>query len=199
MATYVVGFPRIGEQRELKKALESYWSGKISQDELKQTASDLRKRHWTYQKNAGIDMISVNDFSFYDNMLDMSVMLNAVPERYKDIDNCMDRYFAMARGDKSHKAMEMTKWFNTNYHYIVPELDINMDFKPNIEKIILEYNEAKELGIEPKVNIIGPITYVKLSKIVNGDEKAIIEKLIPVYKEIIAKLKELNPDITIQM
>jgi 5-methyltetrahydropteroyltriglutamate--homocysteine methyltransferase len=144
-------------------------------------------------------MISVNDFSFYDNMLDMTVMLNAVPERYNDIENCMDRYFAMARGDKSHKAMEMTKWFNTNYHYIVPELDINMDFKPNIEKIILEYNEAKELGIEPKVNIIGPITYVKLSKIVNGDEKAIIEKLIPVYKEIIAKLKELNPDITIQM
>jgi 5-methyltetrahydropteroyltriglutamate--homocysteine methyltransferase len=199
MATYVVGFPRIGEQRELKKALESYWSGKISQDELKKTASDLKKRHWTYQKNAGIDMISVNDFSFYDNMLDMTVMLNAVPERYKDIDNCMDRYFAMARGDKDHKAMEMTKWFNTNYHYIVPELDINMDFKPNIEKIILEYNEAKELGIEPKVNLIGPITYVKLSKIVNGDEKAIIEKLIPVYKEIIAKLKELNPNVTIQM
>ncbi len=199
MATYVVGFPRIGEQRELKKALEAYWSGKISQDELKQTASDLRKRHWTYQKNAGIDMISVNDFSFYDNMLDMTVMLNAVPERYKDIENCMDRYFAMARGDDNHKAMEMTKWFNTNYHYIVPELDINMDFKPNIDKIILEYKEAKELGIEPKVNIIGPITYVKLSKIVNGDEKAIIEKLVPVYKEIIAKLKELNPNIKIQM
>ncbi|NPA88229.1 5-methyltetrahydropteroyltriglutamate--homocysteine S-methyltransferase [Caminibacter pacificus] len=199
MATYVIGFPRIGEQRELKKALEAYWSGKISQDELKQTASDLRKRHWTYQKNAGIDMISVNDFSFYDNMLDMTVMLNAVPEKYKDIDNCMDRYFAMARGDANHKAMEMTKWFNTNYHYIVPELDIDMDFKANIDKIVLEYNEAKELGIEPKVNLIGPITYVKLSKIVNGDEKAIIEKLVPVYKEIIAKLKELNPNVTIQM
>ncbi len=199
MATYVIGFPRIGEQRELKKALEAYWSGKISQDELKQTASDLRKRHWTYQKNAGIDMISVNDFSFYDNMLDMTVMLNTVPEKYKDIDNCMDRYFAMARGDANHKAMEMTKWFNTNYHYIVPELDIDMDFKANIDKIVLEYNEAKELGIEPKVNLIGPITYVKLSKIVNGDEKAIIEKLVPVYKEIIAKLKELNPNVTIQM
>ena len=199
MATYVVGFPRIGEQRELKKALEGYWSGKLTQDELKKTASDLRKRHWIYQKNAGIDMISINDFSFYDNMLDMTVMLNAVPEKYKDIENCMDRYFAMARGDANHKAMEMTKWFNTNYHYIVPELDVNMDFKANIDKIITEYNEAKELGIEPKVNIIGPITYVKLSKIINGDEKAIIEKLIPVYKDIIAKLKELNPDIIIQM
>ncbi|WP_457563522.1 5-methyltetrahydropteroyltriglutamate--homocysteine S-methyltransferase, partial [Caminibacter pacificus] len=118
---------------------------------------------------------------------------------YKDIENCMDRYFAMARGDANHKAMEMTKWFNTNYHYIVPELDIDMDFKANIDKIITEYKEAKELGIEPKVNIIGPITYVKLSKIVNGDEKAIIEKLIPVYKDIIAKLKELNPNVTIQM
>jgi 5-methyltetrahydropteroyltriglutamate--homocysteine methyltransferase len=199
MATYVIGFPRIGEQRELKKALESYWSGKISQDELKNTASELRKRHWIYQKNAGIDLISINDFSFYDNMLDMTVMLNAIPNRYKDIENCMDRYFAMARGDSNHKAMEMTKWFNTNYHYIVPELDINMDFKPNIEKIKLEYKEAKELGIEPKVNLIGPITYVKLSKIINGDEKAIIEKLIPVYKQIINELKELNPDIKIQM
>ncbi|EDM24512.1 5-methyltetrahydropteroyltriglutamate--homocysteine S-methyltransferase [Caminibacter mediatlanticus] len=199
MATYVIGFPRIGEQRELKKALESYWAGKINQEELKQTASELRKRHWIYQKNAGIDMISVNDFSFYDNMLDMTVMLNAIPEKYKDIDNCMDRYFAMARGDANHKAMEMTKWFNTNYHYIVPELDVNMGFKANIEKIKTEYNEAKELGINPKVNIIGPITYVKLSKIINGTEKEIIEKLIPVYKDIIHQLKELDENITIQM
>jgi len=199
MATYVVGFPRIGEQRELKKALESYWSGKITQDELKSTASDLRKRHLTYQKNAGIDLISINDFSFYDNMLDMTVILNAVPEKYKDIENELDRYFAMARGDANHKALEMTKWFNTNYHYIVPELDINMDFCANIDKIVTEYNEAKELGIEPKVNIIGPITYVKLSKIVNGTEAEIIEKLVPVYKEILTKLKALNPNIKIQM
>ncbi|MEO1959311.1 MAG: 5-methyltetrahydropteroyltriglutamate--homocysteine S-methyltransferase [Nautiliaceae bacterium] len=198
MATYVIGFPRIGEQRELKKALEAYWSGKINQDELKKTASELRKRHWIYQKNAGIDLISINDFSFYDNMLDTSIMLNAIPQKYKDIEDELDRYFAMARGDATHKAQEMTKWFNTNYHYIVPELDVNMDFKPNIEKIKEEYKEAKELGIEPKVNLIGPITFVKLSK-VKGDEKAIIEKLIPVYKEIIQELKKLNPQIIIQM
>ncbi|WP_024791375.1 5-methyltetrahydropteroyltriglutamate--homocysteine S-methyltransferase [Lebetimonas sp. JS032] len=194
MATYVIGFPRIGEQRELKRALESYWGGKISQGELKQTAADLIKRHLIYQKNAGIDMISVNDFSFYDNMLDTTVMLNAIPERYKDIENCMDRYFAMARGDKNHKAMEMTKWFNTNYHYIVPELDENMDFRADTTKIENEIALAKEVGITPKINLIGPVTYVKLSKI-EGNEKNIIEKLLPVYKEILNKFK----NYTIQM
>ncbi len=189
MATYIIGFPRIGEQRELKKALEAYWSGKINQDELKSTASELRKRHLIYQKNAGIDMISVNDFSFYDNMLDMTVILNAIPEKYKDIENCMDRYFAMARGDDTHKAMEMTKWFNTNYHYIVPELNENMNFKPNTSKIKEELKEAEELGIKPKINLIGPITYVRLSK-VEGNANKIIEKLIPVYKEIINEFKD---------
>ena len=189
MATYVIGFPRIGEQRELKKALESYWSGKISQDELKKTASDLRKRHWIYQKNAGIDMISINDFSFYDNMLDTTVMLNAIPEKYKDIENELDRYFAMARGDSTHKAMEMTKWFNTNYHYIVPELNENMEFSANTSKIKEELAEAEELGINPKINLIGPITYVKLSK-VEGNEEKIIEKLVPIYKEIINEFKD---------
>ncbi|ACM92799.1 5-methyltetrahydropteroyltriglutamate--homocysteine S-methyltransferase [Nautilia profundicola AmH] len=198
MATYVIGFPRIGEQRELKKALESYWAGKSTQQELQKTASELRKRHWTYQKNAGIDLISVNDFSFYDNMIDAMTMLNAIPERYKDIDNCMDRYFAIARGDANHKAMEMTKWFNTNYHYIVPELDVNMDFKASIDKIKIELAEAKELGINAKVNFVGPITFVKLSKIVNGSEDEIIEKLIPVYEDLIAQIKALGVN-TIQL
>jgi 5-methyltetrahydropteroyltriglutamate--homocysteine methyltransferase len=196
--TYVVGFPRIGEQRELKKALEAYWAGNASKEELQNVASDLRKRHWIYQKNAGIDLISVNDFSFYDNMIDAMVMLNATPAKYDDIKDCMDKYFAMARGDDNHKAMEMTKWFNTNYHYIVPELDEEMDFKASIEKIKIEYNEAKELGINPKVNFIGLITFVKLSKIVNGSEDAIIEKLIPVYVDLIKQLKELDENITIQ-
>ncbi len=198
MATYVIGFPRIGEQRELKKALEAYWAGKISQEELQKTASELRKRHWTYQKNAGIDLISINDFSFYDNMIDAMTMLNAIPERYDDVKNCMDKNFAMARGDDTHKAMEMTKWFNTNYHYIVPELDINMNFKASITKIKIEYNEAKELGINPKVNFVGPVTFVKLSKIVNGSEDEILEKLLPVYEDLIAQIKELDENITIQ-
>jgi 5-methyltetrahydropteroyltriglutamate--homocysteine methyltransferase len=197
MATYVIGFPRIGEQRELKKALESYWAGKSSKDELQKTASELRKRHWVYQKNAGIDLISINDFSFYDNMLDMSVILNAIPDTYKDIEDCMDRYFAMARGDKDHKALEMTKWFNTNYHYIVPEINANMDFKVDISKIKQEYNEIKTLGITPKVNLIGPVTFVKLSK-VDGDEYEVIEKLIPVYEELVKEIKALDNNLVIQ-
>jgi 5-methyltetrahydropteroyltriglutamate--homocysteine methyltransferase len=195
--TYVVGFPRIGEQRELKRALESYWAGNSSQEELKNVASDLRKRHLIYQKNAGIDLISVNDFSFYDNMIDAMVMLNATPEKYADLEG-MDKYFAMARGDKDHKAMEMTKWFNTNYHYIVPELDENMDFKATIDKIKAEYAEAKELGITPKVNFIGLVTFVKLSKVVNGSENVIIEKLIPVYEDLIKQISALDENVTIQ-
>jgi len=198
MATYVIGFPRIGEQRELKKALEGYWAGKISQEELKQTASDLRKRHWTYQKNAGINLISINDFSYYDNMIDAMTMLNAIPEKYKDIENCMDRYFAIARGNATHKAMEMTKWFNTNYHYIVPELNIDMDFKASIDKIKQEYEEIKYLGITPKVNFIGLITFVKLSKLINSNEDEIIEKLLPVYEDLKKQIRELDENLIIQ-
>jgi len=193
--TYVVGFPRIGEQRELKKALESYWAGKSSKEELLETASDLRKRHWVYQKNAGIDLISCNDFSFYDNMIDMMVMLNATPSRYDDLEG-MDKYFAIARGDDNHKAMEMTKWFNTNYHYIVPELSSEMNFSINIDKIKAEYAEAKALGITPKINIIGLITFLKLSKVDN--EEAVFEKLIPAYEELIKELSKLDDEVTVQ-
>jgi 5-methyltetrahydropteroyltriglutamate--homocysteine methyltransferase len=193
--TYVVGFPRIGEQRELKKSLESYWAGKSSKEELLETASDLRKRHWVYQKNAGIDMISCNDFSFYDNMIDMMIMLNATPSKYDDLDG-MDKYFAIARGNAEHKAMEMTKWFNTNYHYIVPELSSEMDFSINIDKIKTEYAEAKELGITPKINIVGLITFLKLSKVDN--EEAIFEKLIPAYETLVKEISALDETVTVQ-
>ncbi len=193
--SYVVGFPRIGEQRELKKALESYWAGKSSKEELVEVASDLRKRHWVYQKNANIDMISCNDFSFYDNMIDMMIMLNATPARYNDLEG-MDKYFAIARGNDNHKAMEMTKWFNTNYHYIVPELSSEMEFSINIDKIKAEYAEAKELGITPKINIIGLMTFLKLSKVDN--ESAIFEKLLPAYEELVKELSSLDENVTIQ-
>jgi len=186
MGTYLIGFPRIGEQRELKRALESYWSGKISQEELKKTASDLRKRHWTYQKSGGIDLISVNDFSYYDNMLDTAVMVGAIPSRYTDIENPLDRYFAMARGDATHKALEMTKWFNTNYHYIVPEIE-NTDFKLDSSKIEEEVKEAQSLGISPKINLIGPITFTKLSKLKGVTQGEVVEALLPIYEEILEK------------
>jgi len=189
MGSYVIGFPRIGEQRELKRALEGYWSGKISQKELKETASQLRKRHLTYQKSAGIDLISINDFSYYDNMLDTAVMLGIVPERYRDIENPLDRYFAMARGDATHKALEMTKWFNTNYHYIVPEIE-NTQFKLDSSKIEEELAEAKELGIAPKINLIGPITFTKLSKLHGVTEKEVVEALLPLYEGLIKKFAD---------
>ena len=121
MSSYVVGFPRIGEKRELKFALEKYWSGKITFDEVEKVATELKLRHWNYQKEAGVDAISVNDFSLYDNMLDTAIMLGAIPERFRGLEG-QELYFSMARGNKDAVAMEMTKWFNTNYHYIVPDL-----------------------------------------------------------------------------
>ncbi|MDD2782387.1 MAG: 5-methyltetrahydropteroyltriglutamate--homocysteine S-methyltransferase, partial [Sulfuricurvum sp.] len=123
----VLGFPRIGEKRELKIALEGYWKGSISFNELQMVAFELRLRHWQLQSNA-LDTVTINDFSLYDTMLDLMVTLGAEPERFSDIVDPTRRYFTMARGDESHVAMEMTKWFNTNYHYLVPELHSGFTF-----------------------------------------------------------------------
>src|SRR5690242_20487399 len=120
-----LGFPRIGAQRELKKAVEAYWQGKSSREELLKTGRELRQRHWKMQKDAGIQALLCNDFSFYDQMLDMSVLLGCVPARHKAVGapGSLEVYFSMARGSKDAPAMEMTKWFDTNYHYIVPEFE----------------------------------------------------------------------------
>ncbi len=196
---YVVGFPRIGEQRELKKVLESFWAKKISFSEVEKVASELKKRHWNYQKDASIDFISSNDFSLYDNMLDTSIMLNAVPLRFSELKN-EELYFAMARGNSSSVAMEMTKWFNTNYHYIVPELSTQDSYKLNASKIINEYNEAKELGIKTKINLIGPITYLSLSKRVDGgDTYEFLEKVLVIYEELLQEISKLDENITLQI
>jgi 5-methyltetrahydropteroyltriglutamate--homocysteine methyltransferase len=151
--TLITGFPRIGENRELKKVLESYWSHKISFEEVEAAAKALRKKHWLLQKDCCVDLISSNDFSLYDNMLDTIIMLNAIPERFSAIKDKNEQYFAMARGNESISAMEMTKWFNTNYHFIVPELDGTMIFQLDEKKIISEYQEARELGIASKSNV----------------------------------------------
>ena len=147
---YIVGFPRIGEQRELKKALEAFWSGKTAFTEVETVASALKARHWNYQKEAGIDFISSNDFSLYDTMLDTAMMLGAIPKRFRGLE-AEALYFAMARGNENTVAMEMTKWFNTNYHYIVPELSIEDHYTLNATKILNEYKEAKALGIATKI------------------------------------------------
>ena len=196
---YVIGFARIGEQRELKKALESYWAKKSDFTEVQKVASALKHRHWNYQKNAGIEYVSSNDFSLYDNMLDMAVTLGAIPKRFQSLQG-EELYFAMARGNQNAVAMEMTKWFNTNYHYIVPELSLEDSYKLNAAKIISEYKEAKAHGIKTKINIIGPITFLGLSKRVDGgDTFELYSKILPVYEDLLREIAALDDTITVQI
>ena len=200
--TQNLGYPRIGEKRELKKATEAYWRGKIEAVELKATGASIRKANWLKQKEMGIDLIPSNDFSFYDQMLDMSCLLGNVPPRFKwngeMID--LDIRFLIARGkgqradSLSTYACEMTKWFDTNYHYIVPEYNKDTAFKLSSEKLFDEFQEALELGIKTKPVIIGPLTYLILGKVqgknsCDSDFIDLIKKLIPVYIEILKKLE----------
>ncbi|GEC73409.1 methionine synthase (B12-independent) [Flavobacterium flevense] len=198
MKTNNLGYPRIGSNRELKKSSELYWAGKIPVQELLATAATIRKENWQLQAQAGIDLIPSNDFSFYDQVLDLTLTLGAIPARYAEIAKtkpALDLYFAMARGSQKEGqdvvAMEMTKWFDTNYHYIVPEFTKNQQFSLFSEKIIDEFKEANQLGIKTKPVLIGPITYLLL-----GKEKEegfhridLIDSLLPVYFEILEKLK----------
>ena len=164
----VIGYPRIGSLRELKFASEKYFAKEISQEELNKVAHELKLSNWHTQKNDGIDFISSNDFSFYDGMLDTAFMLGAIPERYKKLGlSKLDTFFAMARGYQEGgndvTALPMKKWFNTNYHYIVPEFDDSTELALDATKILEEFNEAKETGTETKINVIGPYTFLKLA------------------------------------
>ena len=198
--TLITGFPRIGENRELKKALENYWSGKSSLNELEFAASEIRKKNWIKQKDAGIDFISCNDFSYYDIMLDTALMINAVPERFRNISDRTEKYFAMARGNKKSHAMEMTKWFNTNYHYIVPELDDSIEFRLDSSKLINEYKEALSLGIKTKINLIGPLTFLGLSKTSDGsDPFHYLKDVIGIYKQLLDEISRLDDEVYIQI
>ena len=169
MKTSVIGFPRIGRNRELKFASEKYFAGKISEAELLETGRMQREFNLKTQKGAGIDFISSNDFSFYDNVLDTAFLFNAIPQRYKDLGlSTIDTYFAAARGyqgDKGNvKALAMKKWFNTNYHYIVPEIDDDTKIELVGTKPLDEFSEAKALGVDTKVALIGPFTFLKLAR-----------------------------------
>ncbi len=196
---YVIGFPRIGEKRELKFALEDFWAKRSDFTEVEKVAKMLKKRHWEYQREAGIDHISSNDFSYYDNMLDTAVMLGAIPARFQDIEDPTAQYFAMARGDEKRTAMSMTKWLNTNYHYIVPELSLSDNYGLNLTKITDEYNEAKAQGLKTKINLIGPITFLALSRRVDsGDTFELFDKILPLYKEALEKIASLDSDIIVQ-
>ena len=167
--TSVIGFPRIGKNRELKFACEKYFKGELSEDELKKTAAELRAYGWKKQAEAGINFIPSNDFSFYDNMLDTAFLLGAVPARYKALElGSLETYFAAAHGYQGAagdvKALPMKKWFNTNYHYIVPELSDNTEIKlQEKNKVLAEFNEAKSLGIETVPGVTGPYTFLHLA------------------------------------
>ncbi|MCB1838617.1 MAG: 5-methyltetrahydropteroyltriglutamate--homocysteine S-methyltransferase, partial [Alcanivoracaceae bacterium] len=168
-----LGFPRIGRDRELKWATERYWAGKIDADELQRVAAELRKTHWQSQRDAGIDLVGVNDFSFYDQMLDMSVLLGAVPSRFGTGPVDLDTYFRMARGDGQTggvAALDMTKWFDTNYHYLVPELAADQTFRLTPDKPLAELAEAQALGLTAKVILIGPVTYLRLAELDGGGD-----------------------------
>ncbi len=195
---YVIGFPRIGEKRELKKVLESYWAKQCDFHEVEFIAHQLKKRHWTYQKEAKIDFIASNDFSYYDNMLDTTILLGAIPKRFQHLKDEV-LYFTMARGDKTCVAMEMTKWFNTNYHYIVPEISKDTQFALNSKKVIEEYKEAQVFNITTKINLIGPITYLGLSRSVdNSDVFMHINSVVDVYKQLLKEIAQLNDEIVVQ-
>jgi 5-methyltetrahydropteroyltriglutamate--homocysteine methyltransferase len=195
MKTTILGYPRIGTRRELKFATEDFWAGRIDAAALEKAGADLRGAVWTGLRDAGLDAIPSNTFSFYDHVLDTSVLVDAVPERYRGLDG-LDRYFAMARGVQDIPAMEMTKWFDTNYHFIVPELGPDMRFRlPGgvTSKPVAEYLEARALGIETRPVLIGPLTYLLLAK-PTADAPAgfrpldLLDGLVEVYAELLERL-----------
>lgn len=193
-----LGFPRIGAQRELKRALEAYWAGKSSLDELNETAKAVRRANWELQRDLGIDFIPSNDFSFYDQVLDTAVMLGAVPSRFGHEGGPVgpDTYFAMARGTKDAKAMEMTKWFDTNYHYIVPEFEQGGTFELGSTKVIDEFLEAKELGILTRPVLLGPISFLLMGKAVTHELNplSLLDQVLPVYAEVLGRLAEAGAE-----
>ena len=191
-----IGYPRIGEKRELKRALESYWSGRSNEAELEESAKQLREARWRDQAKAGIPCPPSSDFSLYDHVLDTTAMLGAVPSRFgwsgEDVD--LATYFAMARGltrnGRDEPPMEMTKWFDTNYHFIVPELEADQVFQLSSRKAVDEYREAKALGIETRPVLLGPVSFLWLSKCARAsfDKLDLLDGVVAVYEELIREL-----------
>jgi 5-methyltetrahydropteroyltriglutamate--homocysteine methyltransferase len=186
----ILGSPRIGPRRELKRAIESYWAGRINRAKLEAVAAGLRHGTWAALTAAGLDSVPVNTFSYYDQILDTAVLLGALPPRVAGITDDLDRYFAAARGTEDIAPLEMTKWFDTNYHYIVPEIAPDTQFTLNPQKVLAELKEAQRQGIAARPVIIGPITFLALSKAVAGGAAPIarLEELIPLYAELLQQL-----------
>jgi 5-methyltetrahydropteroyltriglutamate--homocysteine methyltransferase len=195
------GFPRIGLKRELKRALESRWRGDSSAETLLDTARMLRKRHWKLAAEAGADVVPCNDFSLYDHVLDTAVLFDAIPSRYRPVFavNELDGYFAMARGHKRDghdlHALEMTKWFDTNYHYLVPELEAGQRFELGSNKPLAEFLEAREQGLQARPVLLGPVSFLLLSKTVDGSDRlALLDALLPPYIDLLGQLADAGAD-----
>ncbi|QEU61366.1 Met6 [Kluyveromyces lactis] len=203
--SYVLGFPRIGPNRELKKATEGYWNGKVSAEQLQQVAKDIKASNWKLQKDAGVNVIASNDFSFYDQVLDLSLLFNVIPQRYSKYElSPLDTYFAMARGLQRKAtettaavdvpALEMVKWFDSNYHYVRPTFSNSTEFKLNGQKPVDEYLEAKQLGVETRPVLVGPVSFLHLGKSdkdsADLEPISLLEKILPLYVQILKKLAD---------
>ncbi|MFE2023054.1 5-methyltetrahydropteroyltriglutamate--homocysteine S-methyltransferase [Streptomyces sp. NPDC059499] len=192
----VYGYPRQGPNRELKKAVEGYWKSRITADALRKTAADLRRTNWQHLADAGIHEVPTGDFSYYDQVLDTSVMVGAVPQRHREAvgADALDGYFAMARGTQDVAPLEMTKWFDTNYHYLVPELGPDTTFTADSAKQVTELKEALALGHTARPVLVGPVTYLLLAKPAPGvaadfEPLTLLDRLLPVYAEVLADLR----------
>ncbi|QNP74254.1 5-methyltetrahydropteroyltriglutamate--homocysteine S-methyltransferase [Streptomyces roseirectus] len=193
-AATLYGYPRQGRNRELKKAVEGYWKGRVGADALHATAADLRAATWRALADAGLDEVPTGDFSYYDHVLDTSVMVGAVPARHAGVDDPLERYFAMARGTQDAPPLEMTKWFDTNYHYLVPELGPDTVFTAHPAKQLTELGEALALGLTARPVLLGPVTYLLLAKPAPGTDAGfqpltLLDRLLPVYAQILAELR----------
>ena len=190
METTVLGYPRIGGQRELKKATEAYWSGRDTAAGLEETAAALRRQAWETLRDAGLSAIPSNTFSLYDHVLDAAVLVGAIPERFAGLEG-LDAYFAMARGAEGVAALELTKWFDTNYHYLVPELGPETDLRLTGDKPLREYREARELGIETRPVLLGPVSFLLLSKPAEPGFQplSLLDPLLDAYAELLGQLR----------
>ena len=192
-----LGFPRIGARRELKRVLEAFWRGESSAEDLQATAAGLRLKHWQLQRAAGADSVPVNDFSLYDHVLDAAFLFDAIPARYRALADAdpLAGYFAMARGHQRGgidlHALEMTKWFDTNYHYLVPELQAEQTFALRGDKPVAEFLEAKAAGFDARPVLLGPVSFLLLAKTTDGSERlALLDALLPAYAALLVKLHD---------
>ncbi|WP_432087182.1 5-methyltetrahydropteroyltriglutamate--homocysteine S-methyltransferase [Streptomyces sp. bgisy095] len=192
----VYGYPRQGRDRELKKAIEGYWKGRVTADALRSTAAELRRTNWRQLAEGGVHEVPTGDFSYYDHVLDTTVMVGAIPARHREAvaADALDGYFAMARGTQDVAPLEMTKWFDTNYHYLVPELGPDTVFTADSAKQVAELKEALALGLAARPVLVGPVTYLLLAKPAPGvaadfDPLTLLDRLLPVYAEVLADLR----------